>query len=130
MNICILSGRLTRDPEYKIIAAKTGDLPHATYTLAVNRIGEGADFISCAAFGKNADFAKNYLSKGTKILIMGHIQTGSYTNKEGVKVYTEDVIVDRHEFCESKSSASKREEPEGTGFMDVPDDLEGGLPFR
>lgn len=111
MNKVILMGRLTRDPD---IRYSQGDSSMATarYSLAVDRRGakEGqqtADFISIVAFGKNAEFAEKYLHKGTKILIEGRIVTGSYTNKEGQKVYTTDVAVDSQEFCESKSAQSQ-----------------------
>lgn len=128
MNKAILIGRLARDPEYKIIAAKSGDLPHARFTLAVDRIGEGADFISCEAFGKNADFAQKYLKKGTKIAVEGRIQTGSYTKQDGTKVYTTDVVVERHEFVESRREQTEEREPEG--FVDVPEGIDDELPFR
>ncbi len=103
MNKTILCGRLTKDPD--IYA--NGDSKTAKYTIAVDRAykkegSQDSDFISCVVFGKGADFAEKYLQKGTKILIEGRIQTGSYTNKEGQKVYTTDVVVDRHEFVESK----------------------------
>lgn len=128
MNKVILIGRLARDPEYRVIAAKSGDLPVATYTLAVNRIGEGADFISVKAFGKNADFVQRYLQKGTKIAVVGSIQTGSYTKQDGTKVYTTDVVVERHEFVESRAAAQKEPEPEG--FVAVPEGIDDELPFR
>lgn len=99
MNKVLLIGRLTKDPEYR----EAKELSIAKYTLAVDRRGsEHADFISCVVFGKGADFANEYLKRGTKIAIEGRIQTGSYENKKGEKVYTTDVIVDAQEFCESK----------------------------
>lgn len=103
MNKVILCGRLTKDPDVHT----NGDSKNARYTIAVDRPykkdgGQDSDFVSCVVFGKSADFAEKYLQKGIKILIEGRIQTGSYTNKEGQKVYTTDVVVDRHEFVESK----------------------------
>ena len=109
MNNVTLMGRLTRDPE-----VRTGQGENSTciarYTLAVDRrVRAGqekqADFISCVAFGKSGEFAEKYLRKGTKIVLTGHIQTGSYTNKDGAKVYTTDVVVDNQEFAESKRPA-------------------------
>lgn len=94
MNKVILIGRLTRDPEDHDTFCK--------YTIAVDRYKEGADYINCVCFGKSADFAKNYLSKGTKVAVTGRIQTGSYKNKEGQTVYTTDVVIETQEFCESK----------------------------
>lgn len=108
MNKVILMGRLVRDPETKWTQ---GEKPMAItrYTLAVDRNakrndGQTADFINCVAFGRQAEFAEKWLKKGTKIAITGHIQTGSYTNKDGLKVYTTDVAVESSEFCESKSA--------------------------
>lgn len=108
MNQVVLIGRLTKEPDIR-----KGDTNVARYTLAVDRRGEGADFISCVTFGGGADFAEKYLHKGTKIAVSGRIQTGSYTNKEGQKVYTTDVVVSNHEFAESKQ----------TGFDSIPEDL-------
>lgn len=109
MNKVILIGRLVADPDFH---RTSGEKPTtiARYRLAVDRKykrnGEqSTDFISCVAFGNNGDFAKKYLTKGIKIAIEGHIQTGSYTDKEGNKVYTTDVVVESHEFCESKKSS-------------------------
>ena len=132
MNLSILTGRLTKDPE----ARQTANGSMARFTLAVDRIGKdkNADFIPCVAFGKTADSAATYLHKGTKIALDGRIQTGSYTNKEGVKVYTTDVIVNHWEFCESKQQDRPREEerkPDGMdGFMNVPDGIDEELPFN
>lgn len=98
MNKVFLMGRLTADPEYK-----SGEAAVAHYTLAVNRrTGEQADFIRCVVFRAGADFANKYFKKGMRIVIAGRIQTGSYTNKDGVKVYTTDVIVDEQDFADSK----------------------------
>lgn len=126
MNLVIEMGRLTKDPE---VRTTTEGLDIARYTLAVDRLfkreGEPtADFISCVVFGKPAEFAGKYFKKGTKIAVSGRIQTGSYTNKEGNKVYTTDVIVERQEFCESKKADKPAEKPaEKTedGFEAVPE---------
>ena len=111
MNKVILMGRLTKNPEIKY-AGKDNDMAVARYTLAVNRRykrdGEQeADFISCVTFGKNAEFAEKYLQKGLKILVSGRIQTGSYVNQEGNKVYTINVIVEEHYFAEGKNPEEK-----------------------
>lgn len=117
MNKVLLTGRLTKDPE---ITSTTASKKIARYTLAVDRRGEGADFVPCVTFDRGADFAEKYLSKGMKIAIEGKIQTGSYTNRDGQKVYTTDVIVSDHEFLEPKKQTND-------GFIDV---AEEGLPFR
>lgn len=145
MNKVILMGRLTRDPEIRY--SQNGDqMCIARYTLAVDRKfkkqgdGQTADFINCIAFGKSAEFAEKYLKQGTKIAITGRIQTGSYTNKDGNKVYTTDIVVEEQEFAESKSASENnggytpaaRPEPSaaGDGFMNIPDGVEDeGLPF-
>lgn len=145
MNRVVLMGRLTRDPEVRYNTGANGkSSAFARYTLAVNRRGANneADFINCVTFNKGAEFAEKYLRQGMKIAITGRIQTGSYTNKEGVKVYTTDIIVDEHEFAESKggnSTAAPAAEPGtapepgsglGDGFMNIPDDIDTeGLPF-
>ena len=106
MNKVILMGRLTKDVETRY----TQDgLAVSRYTLAVDRVGKdkGADFISCVAFGKAGEFAEKYLAKGTKVAIAGRIQTGSYTNKDGQKVYTTDVIAESHYFCEAPKGAKE-----------------------
>lgn len=137
MNKVILIGRLTKNPDVRY-SAGAETMCIARYTLAVDRLkkvqGEqSADFISCVAFGKNGEFAEKYLMQGTKIAICGHIQTGSYTNKQGVKVYTTDVIIDSQEFVEKKGDekpAEKHDEvPSGDGFMNIPDDVQMELPF-
>lgn len=136
MNKVILIGRLTKDAEVRY----SGETAVARYTLAVDRRfkrdGEPeADFINCVAFGKQGEFAEKYLKKGMKIAVTGRIQTGSYSNKEGVKVYTTDVIVEEHEFCESKQGGvadgfSKINAPiETEGFMSIPENLEEEFPF-
>lgn len=146
MNKVILMGRLTRDPEVRY---SQGDEPMAVarYTLAVDRRGrrddnngQNADFISCVAFARNAEFAEKYLKKGIKIAITGRIQTGSYNDKEGRKVYTTDVVVEDQEFAESKSSQNSQnggnrqaptEQPDaGDGFMNIPDGIDEELPFN
>ena len=148
MNKVILMGRLTRDPDVRY---SQGDSPMAIarYTLAVDRRfrrdndQQTADFISCVAFGRNGEFAEKYLHQGTKIVAEGRIQTGSYTNKDGNKVYTTEVVVENQEFAESKASASNNEggfQPQaqsaptaraGDGFMNIPDGVEDvGLPFN
>ena len=132
MNKVILMGRLTRDPEIK-----SGDMTVARYTLAVDRRfkREGdeqtADFINCVAFGKAGEFAEKYLRKGTKIAVTGRIQTGSYINKDGVKVFTTDIVVEEQEFAESKnnSSATTQAPSSGDGFMNIPNGVDEELPF-
>ena len=140
MNKFIGIGRLTKDPE---IRATEGGKTIARYGLAIDRQfkrdGEPtADFFNCVAFGKSGEFAETYLHKGMKIAIEGRIQTGSYTNKDGQKVYTTDIIVDRHEFCESKGakaeSVETNENPhemtkeEVDSFMSV--EVDEDLPFN
>lgn len=124
MNKSFLIGRLTADPD---IRQTTGENSTAVarYRLAVDRRGEGADFIPCVAFGRGAEFAEKYLKKGMKIAVVGRVQTGSYTNKDGQKVYTTDVIVDEQEFCESKAKEEKADD----GFINVPDNIPD-LPFN
>lgn len=105
LNKCVLCGRLTRDPE---VMAK-GETTISRYSLAVDRKyskDNETDFLNCVCFGKTAEFAEKYLHKGMKIIVVGRIQTGSYTNKDGQKVYTTDIVVEEHEFCESKNSAT------------------------
>ncbi len=146
MNKVILMGRLTRDPEVRY---SQGESPMAVarYTIAVdrrfnrnNQDGQTADFISCVAFGRNGEFAEKYLHKGTKIVAEGRIQTGSYTNKDGVKVYTTEVVVENQEFAESKNAQggeggyaqARGSQPAPVaaddGFMNIPDGIED-LPF-
>ena len=113
MNKVILMGRLTRDPEVRYAQGES-PLAIARYTLAVdrrfNRNGDDAtaDFINCVAFGRSGEFAERYFRKGIKIAVTGRIQTGSYTNKEGVKVYTTEVVVEDQEFAESKKQFRQR----------------------
>ena len=153
MNKVILMGRLTREPD---IRYSQGDNAQAIarYTLAVDRRlrrqdgDQQADFIGCVAFGRQAEFAEKYLHQGTKIAITGRLQTGSYTNRDGVKVYTTDVICEDVEFAESKAAGSARQNggnsqaqsgaytptpAEGDagydGFMNIPDGIDEELPF-
>lgn len=145
MNKVILMGRLTRDPEVRYSQGEN-PLAIARYTLAVDRRHSrgnngddpNADFINCVAFGRNGDFAERYLRKGLKIAITGHIQTGSYTNKDGVKVYTTEVVVEEHEFAESRnantdngtSGSYSSNGAADDGFMNIPDDIDEELPFN
>ena len=118
MNSVVLMGRLTKNP---VINYSQEGRCIARFTLAVNRFKKDeADFISCVAFKKQAEFAEKYLKQGTKIVTSGRIQTGSYTNREGTKVYTTDVILNEIEFAESK----KNEENKNNGFVEIPDDLD------
>lgn len=142
MNKVILMGRLTKDPEVRYSKGEN-PLAIARYTLAVDRRfnrnneEQSADFISCVAFGKSGEFAEKYFHKGIKITVSGRIQTGSYTNKDGQKIYTTEVVVEEQEFAESKSSSHSNQgnnsKPTVTtddeGFMHIPDGLEEELPF-
>ena len=146
MNKVILMGRLTRDPEVRYAQGES-PLAIARYTLAVdrrfNRNGDDAtaDFINCVAFGRSGEFAERYFRKGIKIAVTGRIQTGSYTNRDGQKVYTTDVVVEEQEFAESKAASEQsggyqpvaRPEPSaaaGDGFMNIPDGIDEELPFN
>ena len=131
MNKVLLIGRTTNKPDFR-----DGETPFARYTLAVDGYSKerGADFIQCVCFGKTAQFAGQYLQKGTKIAVEGRIQTGSHKNRDGKTVYTTDVIVERHEFCESMNKVEhpappQPETPEG-GFVNIPDGLDSELPFK
>lgn len=133
MNKVILIGRLTRDPDIRYSQGQE-QMCIARYTLAVNRPRrkdgkDEADFISCVAFGKAAEFGKKYLKQGTKIAVCGRIQTGSYTNKDGAKVYTTDVIIEQQEFAESKGSSQPRPEPAPEEWINVPEGIDDELPF-
>jgi single-strand DNA-binding protein len=157
MNNVVLMGRLTRDPMQRMANTVNGEMEIAKFTLAVDRRrarsaeanGEQtADFISCTAFGKQAEFVNKYLHQGTKVCLSGRIQTGSYTNKEGQTVYTTDVIVENIEFAESKAAAGGNAgfagnayaDPAAGGaapadtsgdFMNIPDGVDDeGLPFK
>ena len=143
-------GRLTRDPEVRYTQGEKS-MAVARYTLAVDRRGtrsnngeQQADFINCVAFDKRGEFAEKYFRKGLRVLVSGRIQTGSYTNKDGQKVYTTDVIVEDQEFADSKNSSGGNGNASGNaggntgaaqssigdGFMDIPDNFEDGLPFN
>ena len=130
MNKVILMGRLTKDPDVRYGQDQKAI---ARFTLAVDRRTKekAADFISCVAFGKSGEFAEKYLKQGTKIVLEGRIQTGSYTNKDGQTVYTTDVIVDQMEFAESKSN--KSEEPPAApdgAFHSISEGIDDELPFQ
>lgn len=146
MNKVILMGRLVRDPEVRY-SGSDSSLAVARYTLAVDRRfkkeGEQtADFINCVVFGKGAEFAEKYLRQGIKIVVTGRIQTGSYTNKDGQKVYTTDVFIEEQEFAESKAASQQKinnndnsggsnstnSQPDD-GFMNIPDGVDDTLPF-
>lgn len=153
MNKVILMGRLTRDPDIRYSAGESSTAV-ARYTLAVDRRfkrdGEPtADFISCVAFGRSAEFAEKYFRQGIKIAVTGRIQTGSYTNRDGVKVYTTDIVVEDQEFAESKNAspdggsafgggnygsapapAPSSAPASADGFMNIPDGIDEELPFN
>ena len=149
MNRVILMGRLTRDPEVRYSQGERS-MAIARYTLAVDRRGrrnqdssaeqQTADFINCVAFDRAAEFAEKYFRQGMRVLVSGRIQTGSYVNKEGQKVYTTEVILDDQEFADSKGASSSGNQPQdrpssnsplGDGFMNIPDGVEDdGLPFN
>ena len=153
MNKVLLMGRLTRDPDVRYSAGDNATAV-ARYTLAVDRrfsrrddpdgTGQTADFIGCVVFGKGAEFAEKYLRQGTKILVSGRIQTGSYISRDGQKVYTTDVVVEEQEFAESKSADSGNRAAERTqssrggnksavdeaGFMRIPEGFGDELPFE
>ena len=145
MNKVILMGRLTRDPEVRYGGANNS--AGARFSLAVDRRfkrdgdEQTADFINCVAFGKTAEFLEKYARKGTKFVVEGRIQTGSYTNKDGQKVYTTDVVCENVEFAESKNSQSggssfdggagfAPSSDAGDGFMNIPDGIDEELPFN
>ncbi len=133
MNKVILMGRLTRDPEIRYTQGEN-QMVIARYTLAVERRykreGEpSADFINCVAFGKTAEVAEKYFRKGIKIAVTGRIQTGNYTNQDGMKIYTTDVVVEEQEFAESKSS-SQQSPPDVDGFTNIPEGIDEELPFH
>ena len=149
MNKVILMGRLVRDPDVKYAnGGNSGQMCIASYTLAVDRRfrkeGEAtADFLRCVSFGKAGEFAEKYFKQGTKVAVTGRLQTGSYTNKEGQKVYTTDVIVEEQEFAESKAnsdssqgggyipqSAPSASSASAEGFMNIPEGVNDDLPFK
>ena len=130
MNKVILMGRLTRDPEVRY----SGETAIARFSIAVDRKykkdgGQEADFPSIVAFGKTAEFTEKYFKQGMKIALEGRLQTGSYTNKDGVKVYTTDVIAEAVEFAESKKQESQQPKADNNGFMEIPKDVADELPF-
>ena len=152
MNKVILMGRLTRDPEIRYSAGENSTAV-ARYTLAVDRrfrrdSDQTADFIGCVAFGKSAEFAEKYFHQGIKICVTGRIQTGSYTNRDGQKVYTTDVVVEDQEFAESKAASAENmmarqpqpmqaapmptpgETSSAAGFLNIPDGIDEELPFN
>ena len=145
MNKVVLLGRLTKDPEVRYSTGEK-ETAVARYTVAVDRRfkrdGEPtADFIPCVVFGRSAEFAEKYFHQGMRVSISGHIQTGSYTNRDGNKVYTTDVVVEDQEFAESKAASQAngnnytpaRPEPSaasGDGFMNIPDGIDEELPFN
>ena len=152
MNSVVLIGRLTRDPEVRYSSGEN-QTAVARYTLAVDRRfrrdGEPtADFIPCVIFGRSAEFAEKYFRQGLKVVVTGRIQTGSYTNKDGQKVYTTDVVVEEQEFAESKATSDAnagsfshaggfQQAPAptpaadaGDGFMNIPDGIDEELPFN
>ena len=154
MNSVVLMGRLTRDPEVRYTQGEKA-MAVARYTLAVDRRGRRsnndgdptADFINCVAFDKRGEFAEKYFRQGQRVCIKGHIQTGSYVNKDGQKVYTTDIIVEDQEFADSKNAnggntaapanAAAPQSDVGDGFMNIPEGLDGfgdfddpGLPFN
>ena len=143
MNKVVLMGRLTRDPEVRY--TQTNNTLVATFSLAIRRrfVREGdnqtADFINCVAWSKTGEFVSKYFKKGQMMEVVGRIQTGSYTNKDGQKVYTTDVVAEDQEFAESKNSASSnaggydngaRPEAAGGDFMNIPEGIEEELPFN
>ena len=140
MNKVILIGRFVKDPDIRM---GTNDTTIARYTLAINRRYHSnneptADFIRCVALGKNGEFAEKYLYQGIKIAVTGRIQTGSYINRDGKKVYTTDVLIEEQEFAESKKSQSEGQsqppipspEQDASGFMDMPSIMDDELPFN
>ena len=146
MNKVILMGRLTRDPEIRY-SQGGNSMAIARYTLAVDRRGRGknngeqaTDFINCVAFDRAGEFAEKYFRQGMRILVSGRIQTGSYTNKDGQKINTTEVVVDEQEFADSKGASGNGNQPAsrpapasaiGDGFMNIPDGLdENGFPFN
>ena len=143
MNKVILMGRLTRDPEVRYGTGENSTAV-ARYTIAVDRRfkrdgDQSADFIGCVTFGRNAEFAEKYLRQGTKIVLTGRIQTGSYTNRDGQKVYTTDIVVEEQEFAESKAAAGNNGQnnysrpasnpTDADGFMNIPNCIDDELPF-
>lgn len=139
MNKVILMGRLTRDAEVRYSGGENSTAT-AKFSLAVDRRfsrNNETDFINCVAFGKTGEFLEKYGKRGTKFVVEGRIQTGSYTNKDGQKVYTTDVVVEQVEFAESKNqNADSQPQPKpmpapgADGFMNIPDGIDEELPFN
>ncbi len=137
MNKVFLTGRLTKDVETRYTQGENATAI-SRYTLAVDRRFKQdgqptTDFINCVAFGNQGQFAEKYLRKGMKIAVVGRIQTGSYTNKDGQKVYTTDIVVEEHEFCESKQTEQTpppAPKDLGDGFFNIPDGIDDELPFN
>ena len=136
MNKVVLMGRLTKDPEIRYSSGQQESIAIGRYTLAVDRRvrnnnEQAADFIPIVTFGKAAEFAEKYLKRGTKLLVTGRIQTGSYTNKDGQKVYTTEVVAEDQEFCERKleDNTQSNQNP-SDGFYNFPEGVEDDLPFR
>lgn len=134
MNNCIFVGRLARDPEIRYTEGET-PLMVARYTLAVDRESrnngqQAADFLNFVAFGKTAEFVEKYLKKGIKIAVTSRAQSGSYTKKDGTKVYYTEFLAQKHEFVESKKDSNQEEPPESDGFMSIPDGVDEELPFH
>lgn len=142
MNKAIIMGRLVRDPEIRMSQGEK-QMAVGRYTLAVDRRGrnqEGADFIPCVAFDRGAEFAEMYFRQGMRVLVTGRIQTGSYTNRDGQKVYTTEIMVEDQEFADSKGQQSGQEQTsrptpveavDKDGFMNIPDNVDDeGLPFN
>lgn len=137
MNVCIMMGRLTADPEIRYSQNGTGI---AKFTIAVDRRfkKEGqpeADFHNCTCFGKLAEFTEKYLHKGIKIVVNGELQDNNYTNRNGEKVYSKQLILNSIEFAESKSSSGQAnsrpaQQPDKDGFMNIPDGIDEELPFN
>lgn len=129
MNKVILSGRLTRDPEVRYSQGEKSTCV-SRFSLAVDRRGqEGADFPNIVAFGKTGEFTEKYFHKGMKVIIEGRISTGSYTNKNGDKVYTTEVIADNVEFAESKKQETQETTQQNNDFLSIPDNIDAELPF-
>ena len=134
MNKIILLGRIVRDPEVRYTQGDNS-MAIAKFSLAVNRRFKKenepeADFFNCTAFGKQAEFVEKYLKQGTKILLSGRIQNDNYTNKEGQKVYSIQIMVEEMEFAESKNNSTSEPSQSNDGFMNIPDGLQEELPFQ
>lgn len=137
MNKVILMGRLTRDPDVRY-SQTDSNMAIARFSLAVDRRFKKqgdtvtADFFNCTAFGKQGEFVEKYLKQGTKIVVIGRIQNDNYTNKDGQKVYSVQIMVEEIEFAESKAAGQSQQNDSmpGDGFMNIPDGVESELPFN